>query len=293
LNTSLRIGFDEHPLNFRQWARQKNATDFRTMFEVTMGEADELEEISEKGEIKTSTMGESREGHAVVEHGRIFGLTHKLIVNDKLGGVTEIPRKFGAAGNRKMREKTVGLLTANGVLISDGLALFTDGAAATRSRNDAAAGALVSVASIDEMNVRFATRQGIRADVITPHFLRHIVLAHKRKTLAKQVLGQLVDPRTLARADGVGIAEQVPDDFGQLGIWPDALIDVDDAGGGVGNGWYGTNGDAVLFSFLEGEEGVQIAVMSDFDRRGLKIRATLDFGAGIRDWRGIGRNIGA
>lgn len=292
LNTSLRIGFEEQPLGFDRWAVKKNATDFRTMFEVTMGEADELEELSEKGEIATSTMGESREGHAIREHGRIFGVTHKLIVNDKLGGITQMPRKFGASGNQKMRELVVGLLTANGTLLSDGLVVFTDGTAATRSVNDEPVPSVVSIASIDAMAVRLATRQAIRADRIAPHQLRHIVLSRRRRTLAKQVLGQLVDARTFRRADGAGITEQAPDDFGDIGVWSDPLLDVDDAGGGAGNGWYGTDGESILFSFLEGEEGVQIAVKESFETRGFKIRATLDFGAGVRDWRGVDRNVG-
>jgi hypothetical protein len=293
LNTSLRIGFEEQPLGFDRWARKKNGTDFRTMFEVTMGETDELEEISEKGLIQSSTIGESREGHKIKEHGRIFGVTHKLIVNDKLGGITELPRKFGASGNRKMRELVVGLLTANGTLLSDNLAVFTNGSAASRSVNDEPVPSVVSIASIDAMAVRMGTRQGIRPEVIAPHMLRHLIFSRRRRTLAKQVLGQLVEARTLNRADSAGITEQVPDDFGDIGVWSDPLIDVYTSGTGAGNTWFGTDGESILYSFLEGEEGVQIAVKESFETRGFKIRATLDFGAGIRDWRGVDRNTGA
>ena len=85
----------------------------------------------------------------------------------------------------------------------------------------------------------------------------------------------------------------VTESFTGLTVTGDPLLDADNAGEGVGLAWYGLDGDAIDFAFLEGEEGVQIAVQEDFKRRGMMIRATLDFGAGLKDWRGIDRNKGA
>jgi hypothetical protein len=290
LNTSLRIGYEEYPMNFQNWAMRSDAVDFRAKFNVTMGEADDLVPLVEGEEIPTSTMGEAREHYAIVEHGRIFGWTFRLMINDYLGGITELGRKFGAAGNRRMRETLYGLLTAPPTL-EDGLPVFTNGAAATRSVNDDPTPAAFSIAEVDDMRVRFATRQGIRATTTVPHQLRHILCGTGNETFINQVLGRVV-----IQSRARNTAEQVTESFTGLGVWADPLIDQFDAtaiGGGLGTAWYGTDGESIEYAFLQGYEGVQTAVMSDFDTRGMRIRATLDFGAGVKDWRGLDRNAGA
>lgn len=288
LNTSIRIGYGEYPLTFRTWANQRSAPDFRQIYNVTMGEAADLVELDEKEEIPTSTMKEARESYGIVEHGRMFGLTHKLIVNDRLAGLTQIPRKFGAAGNRKMREIVYALLTDGSKTLTDGVAYFSDGSAATRSRNDDGTPSAFSITTADLMRVRFANRQALNAANTTPHIMRHIACGTGKETLINQVLGRVV-----VEARARNTSEQVTEAFTGLTVTGDPLLDQDDAGAGLGLAWYGLDGDAIDFAFLEGEEGVQIAVQEDFNRRGMKIRATLDFGAGLTDWRGVDRNQGA
>jgi len=290
LNTSLRIGYDEYPMNFTNWAMRSDAVDFRSKFNITMGEADDLVPLVEGEEIPTSTMGEAREHYAVVEHGRQFGWTFRLMINDRLGGITELGRKFGAAGNRLMRQAVYGLLTTPPTL-EDGLPVFTNGAAASRSINDDPSPAVFSISEADDMRVRFATRQGIRAATTVPHRMRHIMCGTGNETFINQVLGRVV-----VESRARNTAEQVTESFTGLGVWADPLIDQFDAtpiGGGLGTAWFGTDGESVEYAFLQGYEGVQTAVESDFSTRGMRIRATMDFGAGVKDWRGLGRNAGA
>lgn len=287
LNTSIRIGYDEHPRTFEKWTKRASARDFRTKYNLTMGEADDLVQLAEKQEIPTSTMDESREGYKIESYGRIFGLTFKLMVQDYLDGLTQIPRKFGAAGVRKQREIVYGLLTANANL-SDGQALFGNGSAATRSINDDGTPSVFSIAAADRMRVRFATRQGLRASTIVPHTMRHLICGHGKETFINQVLGRVVvesRPRDLD--------EQVTSSFTGWSVTADSEIDAHDAGGGTGNAWYGTDGESIETAFLSGMEGIQTATKDDFERLGMKIRATMHFGAGVVDWRGLDRNQGA
>lgn len=285
LNTSVRIGFEEVPLTFQRWSTRTTSQDFRTKYTVTMGETQELEELGEKGEYATSTMKETREGYKLVSYGRIFGMTRELIINDRLSGITRIPRKLGSSANRKMRAVTYGVLTDNNNL-SDATPLFD----ASRG-NVAGSPAVPSVASIDEMRVRMSTRTGLETGVTTPHMLKHLICSEKWRTRFEQVLGIT---RTPGRSDGAGINEQVPESFAGYMVTSDPLLDSYNAGGGVGNAWFGAAADdTVEHAFLEGEEGVQIAVKEGFEVSGLMIRAHLDFGAGPIDWRGLDRDAGA
>jgi hypothetical protein len=293
-NVSLRIGYDEDPIDLR-WTRRRNARDFRTLYSLTMGEAEDFEEVDpEKPVYPTSTMGESREGFALVEHGRMFKIGRKLLINDYLDGITQIPRKFGAAGNRKMREKLFGLLHANAAL-SDGVALFSDGSAATRSRNDDGTPSAIGISTIDLMRVRMSQRAGITLDkdgtpVATVRVpLRYLLIGEGKAVHTDQQLGRILTPTQVAPGNAAG----VPASFAGLTPIADSSIDAFDAGSGAGLHWYGTDGETVEHAFLEGEEGVQTAVESDFDSRGIKIRASLDFGCGVKDWRGLDRNLGA
>jgi len=285
LNVSLRIGFEEMPIDL-SWARMQNARDFRANYVVTMGEAEDLEELGEGEEYATSTMQEGRESWSVTKYGRIFGITHEAMVNDYLGGLTDIPRKWGAAGNRKVREIVFGVLTNNAVL-SDSVTLFN-----TSRGNTDDSGAIISVPKIDEMRVRMATREGFESGTVVPHMLKHIILAEGRRTLADQILGRFlqIQPQTI-----LSTANQfVPQSFGGLNIVADPLLDAYNAGGGAGQAWFGTDGESVVYSWLDGEEGIQLFTRDSWHTDGMSYKCRLTFGAGAPyGWRGLDRNIGA
>jgi len=285
LNVSLKIGFLEVPVDLG-WARRQPARDFRKIYTVTMGELDSLDEIGEGEEYQTSTMGESRDSYQIVKRGRIFGITWEAMINDHLGGLTQIPRKWGMSANRAVRNATYGLLLSNPTLESDSTALFD----ASRG-NIAPVASSVSISAIDLMRTRMATRPGIRSTVVAPHMLRHLILAEGQRTLAKQVLGQ-VAVRPVATETTT--ADFVPDDFDFL-VHSDPLIDAATFGGGaLGRAWFGTDGESMAYSWLEGEEGPQVFAREGWKVDGMEWKVRLSFGAGFPEgWRGWDVNEGA
>ena len=50
--------------------------------------------------------------------------------------------------------------------------------------------------------------------------------------------------------------------------------------------------DTIEYAYLTGEEGVYIETENGFDVDGVKIKARLDFGAGVIDHRGLFKNAG-
>ncbi|MGD2215139.1 MAG: hypothetical protein PVJ64_00230 [Gemmatimonadales bacterium] len=288
LNTSVRMGYLEQPVDLR-WCTRMDAPDFRSLYVVTLGDLEDLEEIDEGGEYPTSTLTESREGWAVVDYGKIFGLTRKLIVNDRLGAWSKLGEGYVKVANRRIRNATFGLLTANAAL-SDTVTLFH-----TSRGNTDDTGAVPSIAAIDAMGLRMATRPGHTPSEgetpTAPHMLRWLLTARKWLTRAQQELGMVS-----ARADiaVTSPASAIPKHFeGIQDVVFDPILDAYNGGKGAGNAWFGTDGETVHYSWLEGEEGVQVALEEGFEIRGLKIRLSVALGAGVPDWRGLDRNLGA
>jgi hypothetical protein len=57
--------------------------------------------------------------------------------------------------------------------------------------------------------------------------------------------------------------------------------------------WYVVSGEFLSHAYLQGQRGAAIASREGFDTDGVEIRARLDFGATVRDWRRIAKNDGA
>ncbi len=61
--------------------------------------------------------------------------------------------------------------------------------------------------------------------------------------------------------------------------------------------WYVSSDPAqvpsIEYAYLSGAEGVQVETRAGFEVDGVQIRARLDFGAGVLDFRGIYANPGA
>jgi len=293
-NVSLSLGWDERPL-YIPWAKKTTADDFRDQHEVTMGEAEDLIELGEHGEFQRSTMGESDETYRIETFGREFELTRRLMINDKIGAVTGIPLKFGRAGKRRVRALVLGLLITPPNM-SDGQPLISGIAGNRTFTNIAAAAAVPSIAAIDAARVAMNSRPPLNAglDPETQTFtewpIEWFVCSDLWSTRFEQVLGIT---RTANRADGAGIAEQVPRSFGGYDVAPDPLLNAFNPGGGAGNAWFAVADGAVTYAYLTGSEGVQAQVYTPEKSLGLVFRAFMDVGAGALQARAIQRNNGA
>jgi hypothetical protein len=295
LNASVDLGYTEVPMDAR-WAQRTVLRDFRNKHAITMGESAELLEIGEDGEFKTSTMREKEETYKLVTWGRSFAVSRELLVNDHLQGITDIPRKMGAAGVRKMRQILYGILT-DGLTgsMSDGQPLFSTATGNRTFSNIAATNAIPIVENFNLARVAMATRPGLgNVDETLPTVqfpMRYLVLAEKWIDRVEQELGIAV--QSSARADGAGITKQITSRLRGLQPIADPLMDAKDFGGGAGNGWVATDGQSVEYAFLEGAEGMQVNSYAPEGKLGNRIDAYMDFGAGAVETRGVQLNKGA
>ena len=294
LNASVDMGFSEVPMDAR-WSKKTTIRDFRDKHSIAMGEAADLLEIGEDGEFKTSTLAEKDETYRLVTWGRSFAISRELMINDRLGGLTDIPFKMGQAGVRKMRQILYGILTTGQTeTMSDGIALFS-AVSGNRTFNNIGTAAIPTIANFNLARVAMSTRPGLgTTDETAPTVqfpMRYLVLAEKWIDRVEQELGIAIG--TPNRADGAGLTSQVTSRLRALQPIADPLMDAKDFGGGAGNGWVATDGQAVEHAFLEGAEGMQINSYQPEGKLGTRIDAWIDFGAGPVEQRGVQLNVGA
>ena len=116
--------WNEVESNWSRWAYVQSVPDFREITTVGLGEMPDLAYIPEDGEYIDSSMGEYTGPKIQLETwGRSFSIGRRLIINDMLGQINEIPARLARASKRTLARKLTAILEEN-VDCYDGSALF-------------------------------------------------------------------------------------------------------------------------------------------------------------------------
>lgn len=122
-NKSLLKAYEEAPATWRPIVNVVSASDFKTMYGISLSEAPDLDLLDEHGEYREGTVSDHQESYSVFSYGKMVYLTRKMIVNDDLRAFTRLPQLYGAASRRKESDLVWGKITGNPVM-NDGKALF-------------------------------------------------------------------------------------------------------------------------------------------------------------------------
>jgi hypothetical protein len=259
-------------------AKRRDAVDFRTLYQIKLSEAPRLSEVREGGEVTHGARAESVESFKLKTYAKIFSLTRQAIINDDLGAFSDSASAFGRGAAQTEADLLVSLLTANtgnGANLTDGSPLY--GTGATRG-NKSATGDAIGITSLG------AGRQALRnmKDLdgktpinATPKFL---VVGPAKEVEAEQFL------HTISAVDST----MVNPFGGQLTLAVDPRL--------TGNAWRLFADPAevatIMVAYLNGADGPQVDQQLGWDVLGLEIRAVLDFGCGVNDFRGTWLNTG-
>lgn len=259
-----------------QIAKRRDAVDFRSLYTIKLSEAPRLTEVKEGGEVTHGSRAESVESFQLKTYAKIFSLTRQAVVNDDLGAFADSNAAFGRAAAQTEADLLASLLTANtgnGVNLADGNPLYTTGRG-----NKAAAGDMISVTTLG------AARQALRGmkDIdgktpinVTP---RHLVVGPALETTAEQFL------HTISAVDST----KVNPFAGALALHVDPRL--------TGNAWRLFADPAevatIMIAYLNGSDGPHVETRLGWDVLGLEVRAVLDFGCGVNDFRGTYLNPG-
>ena len=277
-NKTLRQAYDTYPQTFRPFCRQVQASDFRDITRVQMGEAPQLQKVNEAGEFKRGSIGEARERYKVETYGRVVGITRQTLINDDLDAFTRLPAMYGTA-IATLESDIVWAIVTNNAAMGDGVALFH-----ATHKNLAASGTGLTTASIGDGRAAMAKQFGLDKKTvlnIRPSFL---IVPVSMELSAEQLIAQnLVPART---------TDVVPQSIRSLAVIAEPRLDTVST-----NGWYLAASpnqiDTIEYAYLEGQQGAYIETRNGFDVDGVEIKCRLDFGAKAIDWRGLYKNAGA
>lgn len=273
INTVLERRYALAPQTYRSISRQRNFNDFRPHTAVGIGEFPMLQKITEAGEIKFGTFGESKETVAVVAYARGIRVTRQMMVNDRLGAIADLMGGYGRTVSRFEEITFYAMMTSASTLLSDGLAVFH-----ADHKNLAVSGAAINVASLGAGKAAMRKQVGIDGAQINvePSIL---LVSPDKEVEALQYLSVIV-ANDSAKVNPMA-ASLRPVVAGQL----------------TGNAWYlfASPEDAAVYQwgYLDGYEAPRIRLDEPFGTQGIGMTVEHDFGVGAIDFRGGYKNPGA
>lgn len=103
-NKFLLDGFGTEEDAWRKIAAIRSVTDFKTRTSYRMTSAFEFDEVGPTGELKHGEIGEESYTNRAKTHGKMFAITREDLYNDDLGALTDLPRRIGRGGHRKLNK---------------------------------------------------------------------------------------------------------------------------------------------------------------------------------------------
>ena len=276
-NKTLRSAYEQSPRTFLPIARQSNATDFKTINRVALGEAPKLVKVNESGEITRGSMGEAKSSYALLTYARVIGITRKTLINDDLQAFTRIPQAFGTQAANLESDIVWALIIANAAM-ADGVALFH---ATHKNLGTAAA---IGVDSVGDMRAGMAKQTGIDGKSVLNIRPKFLVGPSALETKMEQFVSANLLAQTPSQVVPVSLRSLTP--ISEPRLDANSLIS-----------WYGfadpNQIDTIEYAYLEGEEAVRTDTRMGFDVDGMEVKVLHDFGAGVIDHRGMYKNPGA
>jgi hypothetical protein len=262
-----------------QLAKRRDAVDFRALSTIKLSEMPRLSQVKEGGEVTRGARSESVESFKLGTYAKIFSLTRQAFINDDLGAFADSNAAFGRAAAQTEADLLVGLLTANagnGVNLADGSPLY--GTGATRG-NKSATGDAITIASLNAARAALRLTKDIDGKTpinVTP---KHLVVGPAKETEAEQFLSTTLYPNQNSSVNPFA---------GKILVSVDPRL--------TGNAWRLFADPAevatIMVAFLNGAEGPIVETQLGWEVLGLEVRAVLDFGCGVNDFRGTYLNPG-
>ena len=122
-NKSLRREYADMMPTFERIVTRSSAVDFKNINRLQIGDAPDLKEVAEHGEVTVGALGEGKEVFKIAEFARIVAITRQALVNDDLDAFQRLPRLLAIAARHLESDLVWKQLTDNGDM-GDGTALF-------------------------------------------------------------------------------------------------------------------------------------------------------------------------
>jgi hypothetical protein len=263
------------------WCGVDTVTDFRTHNWYRLGSLTALDALNEHGEYQNKTIPDAEKAtFSASTKGNIIAVTRQTIVNDDLGGLMRMNTQIGRAAKLTIEQDVYALLALNsglGPTQSDAQALFHS------NRSNVGSGAALTVAALDADRV-------VMASQLDPNGQDYIDL---RPSVLLVPVGLGGEARVLNAAE----FDPVDNKFRKPNIVRGLFSTVVDTPRLSGTRRYlfadPSSAPVFLVAFLEGMQEPVLEARDGWRVDGVEMRARLDFGVNVVDYRGAVTNAGA
>lgn len=274
MNSFLTEQYQIAPSPLMKLARSREVRDFREVNILHISDSPELLLVRELAEFTHASLEESGQKYPIATYGRILGVSRQLIINDNLGAFVESGRWFANSGS-KARANFIAALISSNIILSDGKALFH-----ADHGNLAPSGGAISIATLSAAREAMRAHKDVDGSTVLDVVPKYLVVGPAKETEAEQVLTQL---------SAVSQPSQVNPFPGKLELIVDPRL--------TGNAWYlfaDPDQTPVLeYATLFGQgDSVYTETRMGFEVDGLQMKARIDWGGGVVDYRGAYKNPG-
>ncbi len=281
----LQAAYAVQPDTWSRWCGVGTVTDFRSHNFYRLGSLTELQDLNESGEFKNKAIPDAEKAsYSAATKGNIIAITRQVIVNDDLNAVAGLVRALGRAGKLTIEKAAYAKLGENsglGPTQSDSQPLFH-----AANRGNVGTGAALSAAALDADRVVMRSQtepggndyldlspavllvpvgQGGQARIINDSPYDPDATANKainRPNVAAKMFRDIVDTPRIT-----GTRRYL---FADPAVAP-----------------------VILVSFLVGQREPVLETQDGWRVDGVELRARLDVGVDVVDYRGAVTNAGA
>ncbi len=279
INKTLLRAYQESPATWEPWTTRTTASDFKTIYGVSLGNAPDLKQVREYEEYEHADLSEAQESYQVYKYGRIISLSWEMIINDDLRALTRYPQLMGNAARRKEADIVYALLTSNPTL-NDGNSLFDD----SNHSNYTASGAHVNSTQLDDGRKKMRKQTGLAGELLDlyPAFLLTPV-------------EQETDAEVLMRSRG---STETQENSAVINPWFNRLVPIAEPrlDNDSTDAWYliadPNQIDTIEVAYLDGYAQPTIDEQEEMTNDALLWKVRHVFGAGVMDYRAFYKNDG-
>jgi hypothetical protein len=127
-NKFLLEGFFSVERTWRNICAVRNVRDFKTVTSYRLIGADQYEPVAPGGELKHGTLGNESYTNKADTFGLMLSIDRRDIINDDLGAITTVPRKFGRGSGLKINDVFWTTFLANSAFFTAGANNYITGA---------------------------------------------------------------------------------------------------------------------------------------------------------------------
>jgi len=284
MNKSLAAGYEETPRTFLGLGRRGSVNDFRAKHTYRMGDAPSLLPLGENGEYQSGTISEAKESFAIDTFARLIGFSRKMLINDDMGALTNVPRSFGQAGSRLESDVVWGLLlnynfrlsAAANFKMRDGKTFFH----ADHNNLVTGAGSVLGEAALSTIR-----QKGRKMKTLDGNFMN---IMWNTFVFPEEL--ETDDEKLLINSIMATQVENINTFQGKYNFRVEPRLAVVSP-----TAFYGFTNmiDAFEYAYLAGEEGMYTEINNSTNVDGMEILVRKDFGAGYVDERGAVKSAGA